>query len=292
VERPATGRQTVGDALDAAAARLAAAGVPASRLEAELLLGHLLDRDRGWLFAHRREPLDDAVAARYAAGVGRRSRREPLQHVTGVQEFYGLSIEVDGRVLIPRPETEGLVHAVLALDPPRGGRIVDLGTGSGCIAIALAVARADLAVLALDRSEAALGLARRNAARHGVADRIRFEAGDLGRPPTAWRRGCDAVVSNPPYVDEAAWAVLAPEVRDHDPREALVAGPTGLEAYQALAGPAFDLLRPGGFLALELGSGQARAVAAILAQAGFAELDVRRDLAGIERVLTARRREG
>jgi len=283
------GSDRVGCLLAEASAVLERAGVDQPRANAELLLAWMIDVDRGWLFVNRRERLDPALASRFADWVRRRARREPLQHVVGRLEFYGLSLACDRRALVPRPETEGLVGIALGLEPPRGARIADLGTGGGCIALALAVARPDLRIVGLDLSTAALDLARENARRLGLGSRVRFVAGDFARPPRTWRGQMHLVVANPPYGSESEWPVLEPEVRDHDPREAFVAGPTGLEAYQALAAPAYELLRPGGALVLELGAGQSRAVAEIATGAGFAIREVRRDFQGIDRVLVARR---
>ena len=235
---------------------------------------------------HREEPLAPESRARYREWVLRRAAREPLQHVVHEAEFCGLKLRSDGRALVPRPETEGLVEAALALDLPPGSRVADLGTGSGAIAIALAVARPDLELWALDLSPQALALAQENAELHGVASRIRFELGDMAAPPAAWRGQMRLVLSNPPYVAAAEWEALEPEVR-RDPRAALVAGPSGLEAYEALAGPARELLAPGGHLVLELGAGQAREVERIVAAAGLTVREVRRDFRGIERVLVA-----
>jgi release factor glutamine methyltransferase len=281
--------EPIGDVLRAGAVRLERAGVAAARHDAELLLAHLLDTDRGGLFLRRADTLDAAVARTYSGWIRRRAAREPLQHVTRSQEFYGLSLLADGRALVPRPETEGLVQAALDLAPARDARVVDLGTGSGCIAVALAVQRPDLQIRALDRSPAALTQARENAARHAVEERIELFEGDLGRPPDSWHGTADLVVSNPPYVTEADWRDLEPEVREHDPREALVAGPTGLEAYRALAPAAFALLRAEGHLVLELGFGAARSVREIVSRAGFEVVEVRPDLRGIPRVLVAAR---
>ena len=171
---PSASSETVGDLLAYATASLAGAGVDAARANAELLLAYLLDTDRGGLFVRRGERVDAALAERYADWIRRRATREPLQHVTGQQEFYGLAMATDRRALVPRPETEGLVEAVLKLDPPRGARVADLGTGGGCIAVALAVERPDLTIDALDVSADALELACENAARHGVDQRVRF----------------------------------------------------------------------------------------------------------------------
>jgi release factor glutamine methyltransferase len=278
---------TVGDALAVATSKLRRAGVDEARANAELLLAHLLDTDRGGLFIRRRDRLDAAIAVRYSDWVRRRASREPLQHVIGEQEFCGLALKADRRALVPRPETEGLVEAALRLDLPHGARVADLGTGSGCIAIALAVERGDLAIDALDHSSDALELARENAALHGVVQCVFFTQCDLATPPAEWREVMHLVVSNPPYVSEPDWKTLEPEVRDHDPRNALVAGPTGLEAYAALAPTSFGLLRPGGHLVLELGDAQAGDVREVVTRAGFEVIEVRPDLRGIDRVLVA-----
>jgi release factor glutamine methyltransferase len=280
---------TIDQQLSAAASRLRLAGVPESRLNAELLMADLLRTDRGGLLVRRREALDRATADRFEERLRRREAREPLQHIIGSQEFHGLPFRVDRRVLVPRPETEGLVDVALDLDLPRRARVADLGTGSGCLAVTLAVKRRDLRLFALERSEAALAVAHSNARRHGVEDRIEFREGDLAAPPGAWRGRMDLVLSNPPYVAEKEWHGLEPEVRDHDPREALVAGPSGLESYRSLLPSAFGLLRPEGALAIEVGYGQAERVRAIARRAGFRGVELCPDYRGIPRVLVAER---
>jgi len=276
--------------LDSAAARLSAAHVPTPRHDAELLLAHLLETDRGGLLIRRTDEIDPAVAARFEPWIARREAREPLQHILGEQEFHGLSFRVDPRALIPRPETEGLVDAILALDLPAGSHLADLGAGGGCISVAVAVKNPGLRIHAVDRSHPALELARDNARRHGVCARIEFEAGEMSALPESWSETMDAVFSNPPYARSDEWEALEPEVRDHDPKEAIVAGPTGLEAYEALVPEAARILRVGGTLVLELGYGQAEAVRAIVAAAAFANIEVRPDLRGIPRVLVAEAR--
>lgn len=246
----------------------------------------LLDRRRGQLLLQRAESVDRDLAERFHAWVRRRANREPAQHIAGEQEFYGLSFRVTPDVLIPRNETEMLVDELLAVTP-RDGVVVDLGTGSGCIVVAAAVKRHDLRLQALDWSSAALDVARSNARRHGVLDRVEFVEGDFSAAPEAWFGTVHTVVSNPPYVREAEWVALEPEVRDHDPKSALVAGEHGLEAYRALIPQARLLLRPGGRLLLELGKGQATEVRALAAAVGFASLQVKPDLNGIPRLLTA-----
>lgn len=282
-------RQTIARALGDGRRRLEQASVPDAGHDAELLLAQLLELDRGAMLVRREERIDPALAERYADWIERRAGREPLQHILGTQEFHGLEFEVDGRVLIPRQETEGLVDAVLDLDLPRGARVADFGTGSGCIIVALGVRRADFELLALDCSADALQVARRNAERHGVAGRIELVRGDLAQPPAAWRGTLDALVSNPPYVPEGDWQGLQREVRDHDPRAALVGGPEGLEAYAALAPVALEWLAPGGWVALELGFGLATKVRALVEGAGFGAIAVLPDLRGIPRVLVGQK---
>jgi len=278
--------EAVSAALEEAVARLAAAGVERPREEALRLLALALGTDRGGVLARRPDPLPGEAESRLASFLERRQAREPLQYLTGEQEFHGLTLAVDRRVLIPRPETEEVVDALLGLDLPRGGTVADLGTGSGCIALAVKAARPDLRVLALDRSPDALAVARANALRHRIE--LTLVQGDFAHPPRDWEGRLDAVVANPPYVAEAEWETLAPEVRDHEPRGALVPGESGLEAYRVLIPAARALLVPGGALVLELGFQSAAPVQALAAAAGFRDLAVREDLRGIPRILVGR----
>jgi release factor glutamine methyltransferase len=275
--------------VDAAARRLERAAVPEPRREAEIVMAHLLGKDRGGVVARRPDPLDEALRARFETLVARRERREPLQYLTGEQEFMGLPFRVDSRVLVPRPETEGVVTAALGLGLPAGARVADLGTGSGCISIALAVARPDLGLHALDISGEALEVARWNAERLGVGTRIDFVLSDLAEPPAEWSGTMDAVLSNPPYVAEDEWAGLSPEVRDYEPRVALVPGPSGLEAYRRVAASAIRLLVPGGCMVVELGFKREGGARDAATRAGLTGLEVLPDLRGIPRVLLARR---
>jgi release factor glutamine methyltransferase len=277
---------SVGEAIDAAASRLAAAGVEAPRAEATLLLAELLDTDRGGVWVRRDQCLGPEVARRFAAWIDRRGRREPVQYLIGEHDFFGRSFIVDQRALIPRPETEGLVEAALER-LPHGGRLADLGTGSGCIAVTVALERPDAAILGADRSAAALELARCNVERHGLAARVELRRGDFAVlneiPGGPW----DVIVSNPPYVTVAEWQQLAPEVRDFEPREALVAGPRGDEAIAAVAAVAADHLRIGGYLLLEFGHGQEGDARARVEACGLTVVEVRPDLRAIPRILVA-----
>jgi release factor glutamine methyltransferase len=279
---------TVSEALRLAAQRLAEAGVAEPSWDAELLLRHVLGWDRGALLA-----LDAAVLAadqetRFLLLVAERESRRPLQHLTAVQAFYGRDFVVTPDALIPRPETEVLVEAALERLPGTEPTvIVDIGTGTGCIALTLAAERPAAEVHALDISREALEVARTNARRLGLEDRVRFYQGDLALPLRDMVRRVDLVASNPPYIDAADFPGLMPEVRDHEPRLALVPVPDAPRMYRRLAGGARRLLRPGGTLVLEVGQGQAEEVSSICVREGFHVERVVPDLAGIPRVVVA-----
>jgi release factor glutamine methyltransferase len=284
---------TVGDALRLAVRRLADAGVPEPPLDAELLLRHVLRWDRATLLAAEATGLAADQEARFFSLVEEREGRRPLQHLTGTQAFYGREFVVTPDVLIPRPETEVLVEAALALLPAAGSAVVvDIGTGSGCIALTLAGERPAAELHALDISPEALEVARDNARRLGLESRVRFYQGDLALPLRDMVRLVDLVVSNPPYVAEAEWAGLQPEVRDHEPRLALVPVPDAPRMYRRLAGGARRLLRPGGTLVLEVGHGLAEEVSAVCEREGYRVDRVVPDLQGIPRVVVARRPPG
>ncbi len=281
-------RETVGALLARAAGRLAAAGIPAADREAELLLEAAGGPDRGALVAARVErtaSLPAGTVDRFLELVARREARVPLQHLLGKWPFLELDLRVDGRALVPRPETEDL--ALLArerLAPGEPGPVADVGTGGGCIALALAAARPALRVIALDRDPRALSLAAENARETGLGGRVRLVRGDLLEPV---RPGADLAlaVANLPYVREDEWPSLPPEVRDHDPRDALVGGRDGLDPVRRLLAQAPARLRPGGRLLLEVAPGQVSAAGALLAGAGFREVAVHRDRFGRDRVV-------
>ncbi|HET8644795.1 MAG TPA: peptide chain release factor N(5)-glutamine methyltransferase [Vicinamibacteria bacterium] len=279
---------TVAQALREAEARLSAAGVPAPRLDAERLLRHVTGWDAARLIASLRNTLPSTAAAEYAVLVDQRARRRPLQHLTGEQAFWKHEFTVTPDVLIPRPETELLVEAALELLAGREAPfVVDVGTGSGCIAISIALERRDADVWALDVSPAALRVAAGNALRLG-AERIHFLESDLLQSVPQLTGRVDLVVSNPPYVDPAEIPTLQPEVRDHEPRAALHA-PEGCEAlYARLAREAAALLRPGGALAVEMGMGMETPVRQAMAAAGLSVDRVIADLQQIPRIVIAR----
>lgn len=269
-----------------ATAALEHARRPEPRLDAEVLLARVLERERAWLYAHAEAEPGERSAERYRALIARRAAGEPLQYLTGVQEFYGRPFAVSPAALIPRPETELLVEAALeAMEAGRPMRVLDVGTGSGCIAVTLALERPHAIVIATDRSRPALALARRNAQALGARVEL-VEADLMAGLGGAW----DVIVSNPPYVAEGELAGLQTEVRDHEPHAALIAGPAGTEVYARLIPAAHAGLRRGGWLVLELGYAAAESVRAMLGD-GWEEVGVRPDLQGWPRVLVARKKQ-
>jgi len=325
-------------ALKQGLARLRESHVPSFTLAAELLLLHVLHRDRTWIYAHPEEEIAVEDAACYFELIARRAAGEPTQHLTGKQEFWGLEFEVTPDVLIPRLETEHLIEVALdrlAVRELRAGRprkndgaglqIADIGTGSGCIAIALAKELPQATIYATDVSPAALAVARRNAARHSVADRIHFaernlldgfntaaaaraEASVVGAQHVApllgktvpnaeqgsritgyGSRPFDLIVSNPPYIGRCEASTLMREVRDHEPEIALYGGEEGYEFYADLIAQSAAHLKPDGILVLELGHSSLPAVHPLLDAPAWANVVVTHDLAGIPRVLSAER---
>jgi len=292
-----------------------------ARPDAELLLMHLLRKDRAWLIAHSNDEVEPSRWAPYHALLQRRRDGEPIQHITGEQEFYGLPFRVTPDVLIPRPETEHLVETALevaaafdgseanrsvtrhdfsraetgpkidrASAPANSGppRILDVGTGSGAIAVSLAHNLPRAHITAVDISAAALQIARENAASNEVAARVRFLESDLLSAVANER--FELVVSNPPYVPAADRATLSVEVREYEPALALFAGDDGLDIYRRLIPQAFAVLEPQGSLLMEIGFGQSEQVAFLLTQAGFEQIEFVPDLQGIPRVACAVRR--
>jgi release factor glutamine methyltransferase len=315
-------------ALKRGIAELRDANVPSYTLAAELLLMYALGRNRTWLYAHPEEVVPGLEAHRFISLILRRADGEPTQYITGKQEFWGIEFEVTPDVLIPRPETEHVIEVALdrlALREIRAGRkqtltgdglqIVDVGTGSGCIAVALAKELPGARIVATDISAAALAVARRNAARHAFSDGIRFiecnlldEAiisgtstsasqaqhaaplqGLVTPPGTALARSFDLIVSNPPYVGRNEKDSLMREVRDHEPEVALYGGEEGYELYAELIAQAAQHLKSGGILVLELGHNSLPAVQPLLDLPNWTNVGVTKDLAGIDRVIAAER---
>jgi release factor glutamine methyltransferase len=285
---------TLIEAINSASAKLTAAGVPDARLDAELLLRHVLGRDRAWLLAHIQDGLDNERRRTFEQLIERRAGREPLQYITGRQEFWGLDFHVTPDVLIPRPETELIIETVLRHARGRGGplSIIDLCTGSGCIAVCLAKELTSARIFASDTSGKALAVARENARRHGLAERIHFLEGDLFAPieELDLHGQVDYIVSNPPYVPSGDRPALQPEVRDFEPAEALFAGPDGTSVHRRMIGKAHEFLRRRGVLIMEMGLGQAPALARMIGETGAYDAPaVLKDLAGIERVVVSKK---
>jgi len=284
---------TLAEAINRAAVTFSDRGISNARLDAELLLRHVLRQDRAWILAHIQDVLDAEHQKVFERLISRRQKREPLQYITGTQEFWGLDFIVTPDVLIPRPETELIVESALRTDSGSASPlIVDLCTGSGCIAVSLAKELPASRVLATDRSENALDVARKNARKHQVSDRIRFFHGDLFEPLDELdiRGRVDIMVSNPPYVPDGLLCILQPEVRDYEPELALVAGPEGTEIHQRIIKAAPDYLKHHGSLIMEMGIGQAEKVGQMVRASGaFHAPDILKDLAGIERVIVAKR---
>ncbi|HZT88130.1 MAG TPA: peptide chain release factor N(5)-glutamine methyltransferase [Stellaceae bacterium] len=280
--------RTVGSALAEAAAALAGAGFDEPRRHARRLVAAAMGVSAAEIFAAPERPIRSVERRRVAELLRRTLAHEPMSRILGEREFWGLRFRLSPDTLDPRPETETVVETVLA-HLPRGRplRLLDLGTGSGCLLLALLSELPEAMGIGIDLAEGAIRNARENAAVLGLADRARFAVGDWG---SALRGGFDAVVSNPPYIASGDIAGLPPEVVNHDPRRALDGGADGLAAYRSIAADLPRLLAPGGLFAAEIGQGQADAVAAILAEAGVAATRVVPDLAGVPRCVVAANR--
>jgi release factor glutamine methyltransferase len=278
---------TIAQVLCAATRRLRAAGIEGARAEARLLLRHVTGLPPEDLVADRDRSLEAGAVSRFEALVARRAAREPMAYVLGEREFWSLPLSVGPGVLVPRPETETLVEAALEAFPDRTAplRILDLGTGSGCLLLALLREYPNAVGVGVDRSAEALAHAARNARRHGLDGRALLVRGDWGRGLAG---PFELIVANPPYVASGELTELAPEVARYEPRAALDGGADGLDAYRAILPDLPRLLAPAGVACLEIGAGQATALAALAEVGGF-RVAVRPDLAGIPRCLVLRR---
>lgn len=277
--------------LERGAHELERVGIPEGQWEAELLLRHALGWTREHLLAHPDDPVQAEASGLFFQLVERRRGREPLQYVVGTQEFWGEEIRVTPAVLIPRPETEGLVEQVTAHHRNGTSRIVDVGCGSGCIAIALAKELPQAEVYATETSPPALAVARDNAQRRGIGERILFYQGDLLQPlfDKGLQDNFEAVVSNPPYITDEEMESLAPEIREYEPRMALAAGKDGLDVIRRLLPEAEAILTKGGRLFLEIGKGMEFQLKELLPKTGLTWEKTVPDLQGIPRVVIARK---
>ncbi len=270
---------------------LTASGSPSPRLDAEVLLMHLLKTDRLQLLAHPEKILTEAECADYARWVARRCQGEPVAYIVGEKEFWSLLFEVNREVLIPRPETECLIEEVLGRPAPEADepRIIDIGTGSGAIGVVLATEFPAAHVTATDISTGALAVARRNAVRHGVEGRMEFVEGDLFASVAGH---FDLIVSNPPYIADEAYPLLPEGIQAFEPRQALIAGPDGCAFHRRIIREGAHRLKAGGWIFLEIGEGQEGLVEALFRETGFYDtIRFRRDYGGIKRVAVARRKK-
>ena len=279
---------SISEALREASRTLENGGVPEARRDAGSLLSFVLDKDRTFLISHAEDPVDDDSLDQLREFVERRAAGEPLQYITGVQDFYGREFRVTPDVLIPRPETELLVEA--ALEVSDGEFICDVGTGSGCIAVTLLCERAGARAVAVDKSAAALEIAKFNAAKQSVADRAVFVVSNCFDALDRSEHQFDLIVSNPPYVSESARAGLQREVRDHEPLVALSPGADGLSVIRRLLTDAPAFLKPNGHLLMEIGFDQGEKVRNLIDESVWSLLEVRPDLQCIPRIVVLRKR--
>lgn len=279
----------LGQELDRAMAVLKEAGVETPQLDAEALMSHVIGAPRVHVISHPDERLGKEAAGRFAELVKRRAKREPLAYITGEREFWGLTFEITPAVLVPRPETETLVEAaLLQLRNVKDPVVAEIGAGTGCVAIALAIELPDAVVYTTELSTDAAEVAMSNASKHQVQVRVAVLAGNLLDPlPPEVRGKLDAVVSNPPYIPSGEIDSLQPEVARYEPRGALDGGPDGMKYHREILAAARDWLKPGGWVNMEVGMGQAEAVAGFARENGYRETRITKDLAGIGRVVSA-----
>ena len=279
--------RAVGDQILDAARRLSEAGIDSPLLDTQLIMARALGCSRLDVIAHSERMLADSQLSLFTFMLEKRLARCPLPYILGRKEFYGLELTVGTGVLIPRPETETLVEECVRRVGQRACLLADIGTGSGAIAVALAASLPESRVYATEISQPAAEVARANVEKHSLAQRVSVLMGDLLEPLVGLGLLFDAIVSNPPYIPTDEIATLAPEIRLYEPAGALDGGPDGLDSYRRLFPESVGLLREGGFVAVEIGAGQADAVRSIASAAGFSKIEVVPDLAGIGRVVIA-----
>jgi release factor glutamine methyltransferase len=280
---------SIGEAVREGTLELERAGISDARLQSSSLAAQVLGRDRSFVVTHADEPLESAILGTFRKLIELRAKHEPLQYLTGHQEFFKLDFEVTSDVLIPRPETELLVEASLELLRNSPAPVIaDIGTGTGCIAISLLHELPNAKGIATDTSSAALGVARRNAKRHGVANRLSLIQSDCFSAAPRDQK-FSLIVSNPPYVSEEEFQTLQPEVRDYEPRAALVSGRDGLSTIRRLLSEAPAFLRKDGYFVFEIGFGQSAAVTRLIDFEMWNCLAIRADLRGIPRAVVLKK---
>ena len=281
---------TIAEILKEAASELNNAGVPEARREAGSLLSFILGKDRTFLISHAEDETDENSFVRLREFVERRAAGEPLQYITGVQDFYGREFRVTPDVLIPRPETELLIEAALQIVGDTAPFICDVGTGSGCIAVTLLCELSDARAVAIDKSLSALDIAKINAQQHSVAERAIFVVSDCFNSLDSRDYQFDLIVSNPPYVAERALEGLQREVRDHEPRIALSPGGDGLSVIRRLIDEGPSLIKTNGYLLMEIGFDQGEAVERLISGSAWSLSELRPDLQGIPRIVVLQKR--
>ena len=282
---------TIRDAIDVAAAHLGMVGIDTALLDARILMAHLMECDQAWLIGHGDDTLPTVARIAFKELVTRRAHREPIAYLTGAQEFWSLDLCVTPDTLIPRPDTETLVEAALDIISTDTPRILDLGTGSGCLLLAILTERDHASGLGIDIDEGAVRVAEQNAKKLGVSTRARFRVGSWARAALMTNKErFELVVSNPPYIPEGEIAGLATDVRVFEPFGALSGGRDGLDAYREIGACLHDLLVKNGHFIGEFGLGQGAAVRHILCAAGLEVIGFRDDIAGRKRCVIARRR--
>jgi len=280
---------SIGEILHAATDRLNQQGIDTARLDARVLMSHVLGKDPAWIIGHADEPITEGVKQRFEALASRREAYEPVAYLTGMREFWSLPFHVTPETLIPRPDTETLVAAALEVfkdGPP--ARILDLGTGCGCILLSLLSEWSEAQGTGVDIAKPSIAVAGINAAALDMAERAEFFAGDWQLALPADDAEYDLIVANPPYISEPEMADLPADVADFEPHRALAAGADGLDAYRRMAPALAELLRPGGFFLGEIGMKQADTATAILADAGLTVMEIQADAAGRPRCVVAR----
>ncbi len=281
--------ETIKDALYTASEMFAEAGIETPALDARVLLSHVTGKGRTYLMAHSEDTLACDQKSVFESCVKRRAQREPVAYITNTKQFYAHDFYVDPCVLVPRPETELLVETTLKLLPIRPSVICEIGAGSGAVSASIALANPTVHIIATDISVTALEVAQKNLQTHGVSDRVELRHGDATSPLSDYECRLDAIITNPPYIPSSDIPALQPEVAEYEPKGALDGGKDGLDFYRLFIPESIKYLTSGGFIAMEIGKGQHVEVEKLCNLAGFMGVKIKKDLAGIERVITAKK---